>query len=271
MEITRTFDIIQLNLEKYPRSDMYGGKKNNEWITYSTEEVSNYVNLVSYGLLSLGFEKGDKIATISPNKAEWNFVDLGLAQAGMIHIPIYPTIGTEEYEFILQHSDVKAIIVGNKSIYNKVKPIANKVSALREIFTFDPVEDLRTFDDIINAGKENEGKFRDELTAIKEGIKPEDLVTIIYTSGTTGNSKGVMLSHNNLVKNAITTSKAHHLGYGHRAISFLPLCHVYERMVKYHFQYKGISIYYVENMGTVSETVREIKPHIFNTVPRLLE
>ena len=271
MEITRTFDIIQLNLEKYPRSDMYGGKKNNEWITYSTEEVSNYVNLVSYGLLSLGFEKGDKIATISPNKAEWNFVDLGLAQAGMIHIPIYPTIGTEEYEFILQHSDVKAIIVGNKSIYNKVKPIANKVSALREIFTFDPVEDLRTFDDIINAGKENEGKFRDELTAIKEGIKPEDLVTIIYTSGTTGNSKGVMLSHNNLVKNAITTSKAHHLGYGHRAISFLPLCHVYERMVNYHFQYKGISIYYVENMGTVSETVREIKPHIFNTVPRLLE
>jgi long-chain acyl-CoA synthetase len=163
------------------------------------------------------------------------------------------------------------IILGNKSIYNKVKPIINKIHALKEIYSFDPVDGVKSFDEIIEAGKKNADKFHDELERIKDSIKPEDLVTIIYTSGTTGNSKGVMLSHNNLIKNAITTSKAHHLGYGHRAISFLPLCHVYERMVNYHFQYKGISIYYVENMGTVSETVKEIKPHIFNTVPRLLE
>ena len=271
MEVTRTFDIIQWNLEKYPRKDMYGGKKDNEWITYSTEDVKNYVNWVSYGLLSLGFKKGDKIATISGNKPEWNFVDMGLAQAGMIHVPIYPTIGTDEYEYILEHSDVKDIIVGNKTIYNKVSPIADKIHGLKDIFSFDQVEGVKSFNEIIEAGKKNAEKFHDELEKIKESIKPEDLVTIIYTSGTTGNSKGVMLSHNNLVKNAITTSKAHHLGYGHRAISFLPLCHVYERMVNYHFQYKGISIYYVENMGTVSETVKEIKPHIFNTVPRLLE
>jgi long-chain acyl-CoA synthetase len=129
-----------------------------------------------------------------------------------------------------------------------------------------------SFDEVIEAGKLNsEAKFHDELESIKTGIKPEDLVTIIYTSGTTGNSKGVMLSHRNLVSNALSTSKAHHLGFGHRAVSFLPLCHVYERMVNYHFQYKGISIYYVENMGTVAEVVKEIKPHIFNTVPRLLE
>jgi long-chain acyl-CoA synthetase len=271
MEVTRTFDIIQLNTEKYPRPVMYGGKKDTEWITYSTDEVRDYVNWVSYGLLAMGFTQGDKIATISGNKPEWNFVDMGLAQAGMIHVPIYPTISTDEYEYILQHSDVKLIIVGNKSIYNKVIPVAGKIEHLKEIFSFDQVEGVKSFSSIIDTGKENAEKFRDELSRIRDGIRPEDLVTIIYTSGTTGNSKGVMLSHNNLVKNAITTSKAHHLAYGHRAVSFLPLCHVYERMVNYHFQYKGISIYYIENMGTISEAVKEIKPHIFNTVPRLLE
>lgn len=271
MEIRRTFDIIEWNKEKYPRNDMYAGKKDKEWIKYSVEEVSNYVNWVSYGLLSMGYKKGDKVATISGNKPEWNFVDLGVAQAGLIHVPIYPTISTEEYDFILEHSDVKVIFIGNRTIYSKVSPIVSKIQNLKDIFSFDPVEGVRSFDELIEAGKREAAKYHDELNRIKESINPEDLVTIIYTSGTTGNSKGVMLSHKNLVSNAITTSKAHHLGYGHRAISFLPLCHVYERMVNYHFQYKGISIYYVENMGTVSEVVKEVKPHIFNTVPRLLE
>lgn len=271
MEIRRTFDIIEWNKEKYPRNDMYAGKKDKEWIKYSVEEVSNYVNWVSYGLLSMGYKKGDKVATISGNKPEWNFVDLGVAQAGLIHVPIYPTISTEEYDFILEHSDVKVIFIGNRTIYSKVSPIVSKIQNLKDIFSFDPVEGVRSFDELIEAGKRDAAKYHDELNRIKESINPEDLVTIIYTSGTTGNSKGVMLSHKNLVSNAITTSKAHHLGYGHRAISFLPLCHVYERMVNYHFQYKGISIYYVENMGTVSEVVKEVKPHIFNTVPRLLE
>jgi long-chain acyl-CoA synthetase len=271
MEITRTFDIIDLNVEKYPRKDMYGGKQDNQWITYSTDEVRDHINWVSYGLLSMGFKKGDKIATISGNKPEWNFVDMGVAQAGMIHVPVYPTISTEEYNYILEHSEVKSIIIGNKVIFGKVKQIAEKLGILNNVFSFDPVEDVRSFSEIIEAGKKSAGKYRAELDEIKNNIKPEDLVTIIYTSGTTGNSKGVMLSHKNLVSNALTTSKAHHLCYGNRAISFLPLCHVYERMVNYHFQYKGISIYYVENMGTVSEVVKEIKPHIFNTVPRLLE
>jgi len=271
MEITRTFDIIELNYEKYPRDDMYGGKLDNEWIRYSAEDVRNHVNWVSYGLLALGFRKGDKIATISGNKPEWNFADMGMAQAGIIHVPIYPTIGTDEYAYILEHSDVKAIILSNKTIYSKVSPIIGKIRNLKEIFAIDPVEGVKSFSEIIETGKKNEGKYKPLLEEIKESIKPEDLVTIIYTSGTTGNSKGVMLSHKNLVSNALTTSTAHHLGYGNRAISFLPLCHVYERMVNYHFQYKGISIYYVENMGTVSEAVKEVKPHIFNTVPRLLE
>jgi long-chain acyl-CoA synthetase len=271
MEITRTFDIIALNLEKYPRKDMYGGKVDNVWITYSTEDVSNYVNWVSYGLLSMGYKKGDKIATITGNRPEWNFVDMGLAQAGMIHVPIYPTISTDEYAYILEHAEVKAVVLSNTAIFNKIKPVARNLSNLRDIFSFDPVSEVRSFTEIIEEGKKNSSRLKDDLEKIKSEIKPKDLVTIIYTSGTTGNSKGVMLSHYNLITNTVATSTVHHLGYGHRSVSFLPLCHVYERMLNYHFQYKGISIYYVENMGSIAEVVKEIKPHLFSTVPRLLE
>jgi long-chain acyl-CoA synthetase len=271
MEIRRTFDIIDLNVEKYPRDNMYGGKQDKEWKIFSTSEVQDNVNWVSYGLLTLGFQKGDRIATISGNKPEWNFVDMGLAQAGFIHVPIYPTISQEEYSYILEHSGVRAIILGNKGIFNKVKQTAEKLGLLNNIFSFDPVEGVRSFSEITEEGKRNADKFAPVVTGIRDSIKPEDMVTIIYTSGTTGSSKGVMLTHKNLVSNAVSTSTAHHLGYGHKAMSFLPLCHVYERMMNYHFQYKGISVYYVENMGTVSEAVKEVKPHIFNTVPRLLE
>jgi long-chain acyl-CoA synthetase len=271
MEIRRTFDIIDLNCEKYPRKDMFGGKPEKEWTTYSTEEVRNHINWVSYGLLSMGFKRDDKIASITANKPEWNFIDMALAQTGMIHVPIYPTISSEEYAFILEHSEVKAIILGNKGIFNKVSPVAGKLNDQKLIFSIDQAEDVRSFWEIVEEGKKNTDKYRTLVEKTKNEIKPEDLVTIIYTSGTTGNSKGVMLSHKNIVSNFLSTSTLHELGYGHRAISFLPLCHVYERMMNYHFLYKGISVYYVENMGTISEAIKEIKPHIFNTVPRLLE
>ncbi len=271
MEITRTFDIIGLNYEKYPRKDMYGGKVDKTWNTYSTEEVKRNVDLVSYGLLALGLKPGDKIATITGNKAEWNFVDMGMAQAGMIHVPIYPTITTEEYAYIFGHAEVRAVFVGNKIIHGKIKDIPALAKNISHIYSFDPVEGVKGFSELLEEGIKNEEKYRGKLTEIRDSISPDDLVTIIYTSGTTGNSKGVMLSHKNLVLNAIETSKAHEFGYGYRALSFLPLCHVYERMVNYHFQYKGLSIYYVDNMGAITEAMKEIKPHIFNTVPRLLE
>lgn len=271
MEVTRTFDIIDLNIEKYPRKNMFGGKSDKGWYTYSTDEVKNNIDWVSTGLLSMGYKRGDKIATITPNKPEWNFVDLGLAQAGMIHVPIYPTISTDEYAFILEHAEVKAVVLGNSMIFNKISPIVKDLKNLRDIFSFDSVPGVRSFKEIIDEGKTNAVRFKDEIEKTKKEIKPHDLVTIIYTSGTTGNSKGVMLSHNNLITNVLSSSTLHELGYGHRAISFLPLCHVYERMMNYHFLYKGLSVYYVENMGTVSEAIKEIKPHIFNTVPRLLE
>jgi long-chain acyl-CoA synthetase len=271
MQVNRTFDLIDWSCEVYPREVMFGGKQNNEWITYSTEAVRELTDLFSCALLARGYGKGDKIATITPNKAEWNIVDHGIAQAGMIHIPIYPTIGSEEYAYILEHSEVKAIFIGNRLIYNKVSPVASKLSQVRELFSFEPVNGLTTFGELIEEGRRNRERFMAELISARDSIKPSDMVTIIYTSGTTGSPKGVMLSHSNLVSNAIATSTAHEFGLGYKALSFLPLCHVYERMMNYHFQYKGTSIYYLENMGHIAETMREIRPHIANTVPRLLE
>lgn len=271
MEVTRTFDIIRWTHEKYPREDMYCGKQDGRWIRYSSADTIENCDLVSYGLLSMGFTKGDKVGTITPNKPEWNFADIGLAQAGLVHIPIYPTIGTDEYKYILSHSDIKALIVGNRSIYNKVSPIISGMERQIMIFSFDHIENVRSFDEILEEGRRHREKYKEELEKTRNSIKPDDIVTIIYTSGTTGNSKGVMLSHKNLVSNVKETINAHHLGYRHRAMSFLPLCHVLERMMNYHFQYKGMSIYYVESMGTVGEMIKEIKPHMFVTVPRLLE
>jgi len=271
MEVTRTFDLVEWNCEKYPREVMFGGKFEKEWITYSTDKVKELTDCFSYGLMALGYHKGDHMATITANKSEWNIVDHGLAQAGMIHVPIYPTIGVEEYAYILRHSDVKAVFVGNKSIFAKVRTLAEEISEIREVFSFDKVDNLKTVFDIIDIGRSRKDEFADELKSIRDSIKPSDLVTIIYTSGTTGVSKGVMLSHNNLVSNAISTSKAHPFGNGYKALSFLPLCHVYERMMNYNLQYKGTSVYYLENMGLVAEVMKEIKPNICNVVPRLLE
>jgi len=271
MEVTRTFDLIDWNCEKYPREIMYGGKVEKEWVTYSTGKVKELTDFFSYGMMALGYKKGDNIATISVNKPEWNIADHGLAQCGMIHIPIYPTIGSEEYRFILTHSEVKAIIISGKSIYNKVKNIVTETPAIREVFSFDKTEELRTFADIIELGRAHKDEFSRELKTIRDNIKQDDLTTIIYTSGTTGMSKGVMLSHANLITNAKATSREHDCGFGFRALSFLPLCHVYERMMNYNYQYKGTSIYYVENMAAIAEVMREIKPHICNVVPRLLE
>ncbi|HEX2921367.1 MAG TPA: long-chain fatty acid--CoA ligase [Bacteroidales bacterium] len=271
MEVTRTFDIIRKTHEEHPRNDIYCGKQDGKWIKYSTEEVISIVDAVSCGLLSMGFSKGDKIGTITPNKPEWNFADIGIAQTGMIHVPIYPTIGSDEYSYILNHSDIRVLIIGNKGIYSKVLPVLSKLGKGIIVFSFDNIDGVRSFSEIIEEGRKNEAKYKPILESIKDSIKPDDPVTIIYTSGTTGNSKGVMLSHNNLLSNVKETIGAHDLAYGHRAMSFLPLCHVLERMMNYHFQYKGLSIYYVENMGTVGEMIKEIKPHIFVSVPRLLE
>jgi len=272
MEITRTFELLDRYKELFShKTDALAGKQNGEWIRYSAKEYIQNANWVSYGLLALGFKKGDKIATISNNRPEWNFMDLGMARIGIIHVPIYPTIGSEEYDYILKHSQVKAVIFSTQLIWNKIKTIVEKQKSIEKIFSFNEIEGISSWKEIVNEGKKNETKFLEQVNEIKAGIDTHDMVTLIYTSGTTGNPKGVMLSHNNLITNFISTSKAHGLGHEHRTLSFLPLCHVYERMMNYHFQYKGISIYYAENLGTITTDIKEVKPHIFNTVPRLLE
>jgi len=271
MEVTRIFDLLDRYAELYNKDDVLAGKKNGEWIKYSADDYIHNSNCISYGLLGLGFKRGDKIATVTNNRPEWNFSDMGMMQIGVIHVPIYPTISIEDYEHILIHSDVKAIIISDKSLYEKLKDLIGKIPGIHHVFTFNDVGGVRNWSEIIEIGKALESKYRGEVIKIKAGIDPDELATLIYTSGTTGSSKGVMLSHRNIVSNFIATSRIQPLDHNHKILSFLPLCHIYERMVNYKFQYKGISIYYAENFGTIPANLKEIKADGFNTVPRLLE
>ncbi len=272
MEVTRTFDLLERYKELYShKDDALACKVNGEWVKYSSPDYINYCNWISYGLMALGLKKGDKVANIANNRPEWCFLDLAASQAGIVHVPIYPTISKEEYEYILNHAEPKLVFVSDKGLYSKIKPIAEAAPSISEVYTYDDVETAKSWKEIVELGKANAGKYKDELENVKSSIKPEEMVSILYTSGTTGFPKGVMLSHKNLVTNFIATSKCHELEHQHRVLSFLPLSHVYERMVNYNFQYKGLSIYFAENMGTIVQNVNEVKPHIFNSVPRLLE
>ncbi len=271
MEITRTFDILNLFRDKYVKDDILAAKENGIWVKYSSARYVETATNFSLGLLASGLKKGDKIALISNNRPEWNFTDMGVTQAGMILVPIYPTISTEEYIYILGHAEPSFIFVSDKLLFDKISVICEQIPTVKGIFTFNQVEGAKSWTEITELGKQHTEKYRDELEKIKNAIQPDDLVTLLYTSGTTGFPKGVMLSHNNLISNVKVTINVHPLDHRHKALSFLPLSHVYERMLNYHFQYKGISIYYAENMGTIQENAKEIKPHLFATVPRLLE
>lgn len=270
--VTRTFDILTRYKLLYPsKTDALATKINGEWRKYSIDYYVEKVNMVSFGLLSMGFQKGDKIATISNNRPEWNFIDMGMAQIGVVQVPIYPTLSSEEFAHIFNHAEPKALIVSDKLLYDKLKNIGAAVGSIKHLLTFNEVESVTNWTVILKAGEKYAQDNREQLEKIKESIQPGDLATLIYTSGTTGTPKGVMLSHFNLVSNFITTAGLYDLGAEHRALSFLPLCHIYERSLNYNYQYKGISIYYAENMGTIIENMKEVKPHIFITVPRLLE
>ena len=272
MDIKRTFDILDQYKELFfHKNDALAGKEDGKWELYSSRDYIDQANWISYGLMELGLKKGDMVATVSNNRPEWNIIDMGLSQAGIIHIPIYPTISKEEYEFILNHSEPKLVIVSDKMLLAKIRPIVKNSKTIREIYSYDKIEGAKNWKEILESGKENELKHKNELVKIKQSISPDDLVTLIYTSGTTGFPKGVMLSHNNIVSNVKAISGVHSLNHTHRVLSFLPLSHVYERMVNYHFQYKGLSIYYAENMGTIVQDLNDVKPHAFNSVPRLLE
>ena len=272
MEPKRTFDLLTRMQNLFPdKKDVVAGKEEGKWKRYSVAEYVDYCNWVSYALLSMGIKKGDKIAIISNNRPEWNFTDFGVSQIGAVSVPIYPTISSDEYAYILSHAEPRLVFISDKSLYEKIKPLADQITSIAGIYTFDRIEGVKHFSEVITIGKENSLSQENLLIKIKAEIKPSEMATIIYTSGTTGFPKGVMLTHLNLVSNFTESSVIHPLGAEAKVLSFLPLSHIYERTLTYHFQYKGVSIYYAENMGRLMENLNEIKPDIIAVVPRLLE
>jgi len=269
-DVTRLFDILPHYAKSFkPKDDVLAGKDNGKWIKYSIDDYISHADNISYGLLKLGIKPGDNVATISGSRPEWNLVDMGIQQAGAIHVPIYPTISENDYKYILEHAEVKVIFITGREIYRKIEHLVGDIKGLLGVYSFKETEGVKHLNEIIALGKENAQP--EKVSEIKDSIKTEDLATIIYTSGTTGNPKGVMLSHQNIISNFLAVKDIPPIGEEGRALSYLPLCHIYERMLVYLYQYLGISVYYAENPATVGENLREIKPDILSTVPRLLE
>lgn len=267
MEVTRTFDLLERYATNFSdKKDVFAGKVNREWVKHSVSDYINNSNFISYGLLALGLKKGDKVATITNNRPEWNFVDMGLSQSGLLHVPIFTTLNSEGYKEIFEHAGIKAAFVSDKRLYNIIKPLMPEL-----IFTFNEVEGAKHWTEVRDLGKEKTAKFKDAIIKTKKETKPTDPVTLIYTSGTTGNPKGVLLSHWNLMSNAIAASKVFKLQPNQRYLSILPICHVGERLGCYQTQYSGCSIYYAENVATIANDLKDVKPHGFGAVPRILE
>jgi long-chain acyl-CoA synthetase len=267
MELTRIFDLLPYQEAKFPKADMLTAKINGTWTSYHTSEVISLANYISLGLIHLGLEKNEKVAIISHNRPEWNFVDYGIQQVGAVSVPIYPTITEDDFRYILTDAEVKFIFVANAELYSKIKKASDGLQ-VQKIFTFDEVEGAAHWTEVKALG-EKENIHR--LTPYKDAVQPDDLLTLIYTSGTTGNPKGVMLTHNNLLSNVLSCRAYMPVDERHKALSFLPLCHVYERMLNYIYTYTGVSIYYAESIDTISDNLKEVHPNMFVTVPRLLE
>jgi long-chain acyl-CoA synthetase len=270
MEVRRLFDILERNLTEFPLEDAICGKENGIWVKYSTQEYANRVNYISYGLMQLGIKKGDCIATITANRPEWNFLDMAIMQIGAIHVAIYPTISESEYDYILHHADIKLIFVSGWELLRKINNIIENIPTLTDrVYTFRNLRGYRHLNELVELGRSNPSP--QYLQQIKDSITPDDVVSLIYTSGTTGHPKGVMLTHENFLTNIrgilpIIPTQEHN-----RILSYLPLCHVYERMMNYSWQYLGISIYYTENLAKIQDDMVDLQPDIFTTVPRLLE
>jgi long-chain acyl-CoA synthetase len=271
MELKRLFDLPYYQLEKFPRADALAGKVNKEWIKFSTQEYVDNAKYFALGLVSIGISNGDKIATISNNRPEWNFVDMGILQAGAVHVPIYPTLSNEDTAYIIEHSEAKILILSDKLLYTRIKPLADNIKQIAAVYTFNEVEGSKNWNEIIELGKKADESTKQKLEEQKSKVDVHDLASIIYTSGTTGVSKGVMLTHENIVANILGGRNALPLNNNHKVLSFLPLCHIYERTIGYLFQFSGCGIYYAQNMGTIVQDIQEIKPDGFDTVPRLLE
>ena len=271
MEITRTFDLLDRYSKNFNRDNVLNQKTGGKWVGLSALEYIGMSHSFSYGLMALGYKKGDKIATVSNNRPEWNIVDMGMAMLGVVHVPVFTSLSEDEYRHILQHSDARSVIVSDPGLFRKIQAASKDLKSIEAIFSFEDIPDARSWKDILEKGKEGREKFAGPLEKIKEKIVPGDFATLIYTSGTTGVSKGVMLSHENLVQNFLAAAKVFDLNAEDNYLSILPLCHVGGRLGNYQTQYSGSAIYYAENMGTIAANMKEIKADGFDTVPRILE
>lgn len=269
MEPTRLFDLLPRYEKLFNKPDMLTYKVNSSWRSFSAKEVVEDANLVSYALFQMGLKKGDKLSIISPNRPEWVMTNMGIMEAGCINVPIYPTISQKDLIYILNDAEVKYVFVPERELYNKVKQIQPQVPGLIDIISFDDLENVTSWNSLLEKGKTVTNK--EKLEEIKATIDTHDCATILYTSGTTGNPKGVMLSHHNLLSNAIANKNAAPFGTDWKVLSFLPLNHVFERMLTVLYLYQGLSIYYAESMEKIGDNLKEVKPNCFATVPRLLE
>ncbi|EKT4533233.1 AMP-binding protein [Flavobacterium psychrophilum] len=270
-KITRLFDFPYYQLDKQNLPDALVTKYDGVWVKTSTQEYINKANTISRALLRLGIQKNDKIALISTNnRTEWNIMDIGILQTGAQNVPIYPTISEDDYQYILNHCEAKYCFISDAEVLRKINMIKNNVPTLKEIFSFNDVEGCKNWNELLTLGSDKSNQ--NEVEERKKAVLTTDLATIIYTSGTTGKPKGVMLSHQNIVSNALDSSNRIPFEEGtSKGLSFLPICHIFERMILYLYQYYGVAIYFGESIEKISDNIKEVKPTVMTVVPRLLE
>jgi long-chain acyl-CoA synthetase len=269
--ITRIFDFAYYQLETYNLSKSLVSKTTGQWEATSSREFVERANMASRGLLKLGVKAGDRIALISTtNRTEWNIMDMAILQIGAINVPIYPTISEEDYKYIFNHAEVKYCFLSDEELFAKANAVKPQVKSLKGIYSFEAVTGCDLWEDIFTLGSDPE--LQEKVDTLKDKVKPSDLATIIYTSGTTGVPKGVMLSHSNIVSNVLDSIPRLPIVKGQSTVlSFLPVCHVFERMLHYLYIYSGITIHYAESIEKIADNVKEVKPNFMSVVPRLLE
>ncbi len=269
--VKRLFDFPYYQLENYNLKHALVTKYKGQWKSLSTQEYIDQANALSRGLIKLGVKPNDKIAIISSNnRTEWNVTDIGVMQVGAQDVPIYPTISEEDYAYVLNHSESVFCFVSDQEVYDKVIAIKQQVKSLKEVYTFEDIDDAKNWSEVLELGSDK--SLQDEVIKRMNAVTENDLATLIYTSGTTGRPKGVMLSHKNITSNAINSATRLPLDLGQaKALSFLPVCHIYERMLQYMYQYCGVSVYFAESLETISDNLKEVKPEVMSAVPRLLE
>ncbi|MBR2747436.1 MAG: AMP-binding protein, partial [Bacteroidales bacterium] len=271
MEILRTFDLLE-NLKSYPpKDDILARRTQGKWIKYSIDQYIEIAHAVAYGLLALGYKPGTKVITITTNRPEWNFMDMGINLAHMVHVPVYSTLSHDDYVHIFNNSDVELIVVGTPSLYKKIAPIAAEIDRDIRLMMMDDSEEVMSLSKLYALGRENKERFAPVVEENKKSISPDECASIVYTSGTTGLPKGVMLSHRNMTFNSHGHAIRQTKNYSHRMVSFLPLCHMYERTMNYEYQELAISIYYAESLATIASDLKDCHADGFCAVPRVLE